>query len=124
MGEDLTTIPIQGFEEYLTVSEEGVIKRIATKVKGKPYKVLDEPMIPKVSYATGRGVVSVSIECEYCSFSVGRTVYTHFIGKLTNKEVIGYKDGIVTNNSADNLFKYRKGSKEKEEALKNAIKNK
>ncbi len=119
MGEDLTTIPVQGYEEYLTVSESGEIHRIAYKPKGHSLKKLDDPKLLKVHYTKNIASVKVSINGEFLNLNIGKTVYTHFKGKLDKSDVVGHIDGDITHNHADNLYKYKRGLKSKKKDTNN-----
>lgn len=105
MGRDLTTIPIQGYEEFYTISECGKIHRIAKMNRYKEVIPFKEPKLCNSAVSSGRLRVSLCAFGKVDIHVLNRLVYRHFKGKLTRFEKVVHLDGDIYNCHVDNLKK-------------------
>ncbi len=105
MGRDLTTIPIQGYEEFYTISECGKIHRIARLGRKEQIITLDEPILINSRLTNGTITVNLHANKVGGNKSLSRLVYIHFKGKVSDNQVIKHIDENPFNYHIDNLEK-------------------
>lgn len=86
---------VKGYENYLTVSNQGRVKSFMRSPDGKILKTQTD----KKGYQR----LTCTIEGEKVRFKVHRLVAEHFIDNPDNKPQVNHKDGNKRNNSVSNL---------------------
>ena len=98
--------PIEGYEGLYEVSNMGRVRSLDRKFKtrqGRIISVKGQPIKADPSKRSGYVQVHLSNNGDRRTYQLHRVVAKSFVENPENKPEINHKDGIKTNNRADNL---------------------